>query len=157
MNIFILDKNIRKCAEYHCDQHVVKMILESVQIMCTALSKKGFAVPYKPTHVKHPCVLWVEDSYANFLWLSQLAEALNDEYRYRYDKKTDHRSINVLREIMNYKYEDQGLTEFAQAMPEEYRVNGDAVMAYRKFYIAEKLSFAKWTKREIPEWILKLR
>jgi hypothetical protein len=29
------------------DQHVVKMILESAQILCTALNKKGFSTPYK--------------------------------------------------------------------------------------------------------------
>ena len=54
MNIFILDNNIEKCARYHCDQHVVKMILESVQILCTALNKKGMQTPYRSTHVKHP-------------------------------------------------------------------------------------------------------
>ena len=82
MNIFILDANIKKCARYHCDQHVVKMILESVQIMCTALNKKGFDTPYKSTHINHPCVLWTEKSYDNFLWLSRLAYALNDELPY---------------------------------------------------------------------------
>jgi hypothetical protein len=55
MNIFVLDTGINKSAKYHCDQYVVKMILNSVQIMCTALSKKGFRTPYKSTHVKHPC------------------------------------------------------------------------------------------------------
>ncbi|WP_231579463.1 hypothetical protein [Photobacterium iliopiscarium] len=49
MNIFILDHDIEKCAQYHCDQHVVKMILESVQLLCTALNKKGFTTPYKST------------------------------------------------------------------------------------------------------------
>ena len=69
MNIFILDTEIPKCAEYHCDQHAIKMILESVQLLCTALNKKGFETPYKSTHMKHPCVLWVEASYDNFEWL----------------------------------------------------------------------------------------
>ncbi len=153
MNIFILDKNIDKCARYHCDQHVIKMILESVQMLCTALNKKGFTTPYKSTHVKHPCVLWVEHSFANFLWLEKLAMALNGEYRYRFDKDTDHKSIHVLDDIADYTYEDRGLTDFAQAMPDKYKVKGDAVKAYRKFYIGEKMSFAKWTKRRVPVWI----
>ena len=79
MNIFVLDTDIKKCAQYHCDKHVVKMILESVQMLCTALNKKGFTTPYKSTHVKHPCVLWVESSHDNFLWLKNLTLALNDE------------------------------------------------------------------------------
>ena len=153
MNIFILDTDIEKCAQYHCDQHVVKMILESVQMLCTALNKKGFVTPYKSTHVKHPCVIWVEASYSNYLWLKNLAIALNAEYRYRFDKDNDHKSIAVLNMIANFNYEDRGLTEFPQAMPNEYKVEGNAVKAYRKFYLGEKMKFAKWTKRSIPTWV----
>lgn len=152
MNIFVLDKDIEKCARYHCDQHVVKMILESAQMLCTALDKKGFSTPYKPTHMRHPCVLWVEESFGNFLWLKNLAVALNAEYRFRFERDSDHRSISVIDEISGYGYDDLGLTEFAQAMPEKYRVPGDAVKAYRQFYIGEKMKFAKWTKRSVPEW-----
>lgn len=155
MNIFVLDKNIDKCAQYHCDQHVVKMILESVQMLCTALNKKGIATPYKSTHIKHPCVLWVEQSFDNFSWLKCLAIALNNEYRYRFEKELDHKSISVLHKIAGYYYENQGLTEFAQAMPEKYKVPGDPVKAYRQFYLGEKMAFAKWTKRSIPDWVYK--
>ena len=153
MNIFVLDEDIQTCAQYHCDQHVVKMILESVQMLCTALNKKGFSTPYKSTHMKHPCVLWVEESYENFLWLQSLALALNDEYKFRFDKDIDHKSISVLPDIEPLSFENHGLTQFAQAMPDELKVEGDAVQAYRQFYIRDKLGFAKWTKREIPSWI----
>jgi len=154
MNIFILDNDIKSCAEYHCDQHVVKMILESVQMLCTALNKKGFSTPYKSTHIKHPCVLWVEESFENFSWLQNLALALNDEYRFRFEKDSNHKSISVLKEISTFTYENRGLTEFAQAMPVQYKVPGDAVKAYRQFYLGEKMSFAKWTKRSIPDWVI---
>lgn len=153
MNIFILDKNICKCAKYHCDQHVVKMILESVQIMCTALNKKNFKTPYKSTHINHPCVLWTEKSYDNFLWLSKLAIALNEEYKYRYKKTNDHNSMKVLQVISQKEYESLGLTNFAQAMPDKYKVAGDAVSAYRNFYLGEKMKFAKWTRRKPPYWV----
>ncbi|MBV5310417.1 pyrimidine dimer DNA glycosylase/endonuclease V [Chromatium okenii] len=153
MNIFVLDEDIEQCAQYHCDQHVVKMILESVQMLCTALNKKGFSTPYKSTHIKHPCVLWVEHSFENFLWLKNLALALNTEYRFRFEKEVDHRSIGVLNAIANYRYASQGLTAFAQAMPDQYKIQGDAVAAYRQFYIGEKMRFAKWSKRNVPEWI----
>ncbi len=152
MNIFVLDKDIETCAQYHCDKHVVKMILESVQILCTALNKKGFATPYRSTHQKHPCVLWAEASYDNFNWLKNLTLALNDEYRYRFERQNDHKSIAVLSEIDHYGFERRGLTEFAQAMPEEYKVQGSAVEAYRKFYLGEKMHFAKWTRRTVPHW-----
>ncbi|MCP4954534.1 pyrimidine dimer DNA glycosylase/endonuclease V [Photobacterium aquimaris] len=154
MNIFILDDDIEKCAQYHCDQHVVKMILESVQLLCTALNKKGFTTPYKSTHINHPCVLWVEQSYDNFLWLKALAIALNKEYKFRYDKDNDHKSIAVLNTIAACSYDAIGLTAFAQAMPDTYKVEGDAITAYRDFYRGDKSTFAKWTKRAPPPWFV---
>lgn len=153
MNIFVLDNEIELCAQYHCDQHVVKMILESVQMLCTALNKKGHLTPYKSTHVKHPCVLWVEQSYSNFMWLTELTRELNKEYRYRFKKDKDHKSMSVLSVIEGIQFEDVGLTEFAQAMPEQYKIKGDAVSAYRQFYRAEKMGFAKWSKRPMPMWL----
>jgi hypothetical protein len=152
MNIFVLDRNIERCAQYHCDRHVSKMILESVQILCTALNRKGFITPYRSTHAGHPCVLWVDESHDNFLWLARLARALNAEYRYRYGKDRDHASIAVLDRIGDVHYEAVGLTEFAQAMPDQYKVPGDAVAAYRAYYLGEKLAFAKWTRRSKPDW-----
>lgn len=153
MNIFVLDLDPTKCARYHCDQHVVKMILESVQIICTALSKKGLEAPYKPTHVKHPCVLWAEESYDNVRWLMRLARALNREYKYRYRKSTDHASVRVLDQVAGLRFPSVGLTPFAQAMPARYKVPGDPVAAYRRFYVGEKLRFATWTRRRKPPWL----
>ena len=154
MNIFVLDLNIEKCARYHCDQHVVKMILESAQIACTALNLKGFTTPYKSTHVKHPCVLWAGESFTNLQWLKKLARALNREYRHRYRRSEDHRSLAVFDQIEGMKFESRGLTEFPQAMPEQYKVPEDPVQAYRNFYIGEKLDFARWTRRKRPAWVV---
>ena len=152
MNIFLLDDDIERCAQYHCDQHVVKMILESVQILCTVLNKMDLETPYKSTHKNHPCVLWVGDSFDNFLWLKDLTLFLNDEYRYRFDKPINHRSIDILKSISGYRYARRGLTPFVQAMPNEYKIPGDAITAYRHFYIAEKQCFARWTRRDKPDW-----
>lgn len=157
MNIFILDRDITRCSQYHCDQHVIKMTLESVQILSTVAHKKGYATTYRPTHRNHPCVLWAEGSYDNFLWLRRLALALNDEYRYRFDRQQDHASIAILAELDPVTFESVGLTEFVQAMPERYRVPGDPVQAYRRFYAGEKLDFARWTKRPSPSWLAPLR
>ena len=153
MNIFVLDSQLDQCARYHCDQHVVKMILEQVQILCTALHRHGYSPPYRPTHSNHPCVLWAAESADNMLWLQALTAELNREYRYRYDKAKDHASMTVLREIESMKIAARGLTPFAQAMPDQYRVPGDAVAAYRAFYRGDKARFARWTKRPVPEWM----
>ena len=153
MNIFILDLDIKKCARYHCDQHVSKMILESAQLLCTALNKKGRKTPYRSTHINHPCTIWAGESYDNFIWLRKLAVALNSEYRYRFRKSNDHKSLSVIEELSKERFESMGLTPFAQAMPDEYKELDDPVAAYRRFYIGEKLSFARWTRRRKPEWV----
>ena len=153
MNIFVLDQDIEKCAHYHCDQHVVKMILESAQMLCTTLNKRGVRTPYKPTHANHPCVVWLDQSYDNFLWLKSLALALNAEYRFRYERDTDHASVRVIRELENHTYSAKGLTPFVQVMPDKYKTDTNTILAYRAFYIGEKLSFARWTKRPMPSWI----
>jgi hypothetical protein len=116
--------------------------------------KKGYTTPYKSTHSNHPSVLWVEKSYDNFLWLKALTLALNEEYKYRYDKKGDHKSIAVLHEICKESFPAIGLTAFPQAMPDEYKVENDTVSAYRNFYRGDKAKFAKWTKRVAPNWFV---
>ncbi len=155
MNIFILDNDIGKCARAHCDKHVMKMILESAQILCTAANIRGFETPYRPTHRRHPCVLWAAESLANFRWLVRLGLALEKEYRYRWGEERSHRSGEVIHEMAGIKFEDIGPTEFAQAVPEWFRIQGDAVSAYRNYYIEEKSSFAKWTRRHPPKWFFR--
>ncbi len=152
MNIFILDRDIRLCAQYHADRHVVKMVLESAQMLCTVLAENGVEAPYKPTHSHHPCTLWAGESLSNWIWLRNLALALNDEYRCRFETGRDHRSAVVAGELPHPPIPDPGLTEFAQAMPDRYKVSGDAVAAYRRFYIGEKAGFASWTGRPLPDW-----
>jgi hypothetical protein len=152
MNIFILDTDLQTCSQYHADQHVVKMILESAQMLCTVLNKNGMRAPYRSTHTNHPCTLWAGESLANWRWLQALALNLNQEYRYRFDSDQDHKSAIVARDLPEPPIDDLGITEFAQAMPDEYKVPGDAVLAYRRFYLAEKSAFATWTKRPVPDW-----
>ncbi|GJL77296.1 MAG: hypothetical protein NPINA01_02850 [Nitrospinaceae bacterium] len=152
MNIFVLDKDLKKAAQYHCDQHVVKMILEYAQILCTVCNLNGTPAPYKVTHAKHPCVLWAGSSLANWRWLKKLALELNEEYKFRFDKIDDHKSAQVISELQEPGIADEGLTEFVQTMPEQYINKQSAVKGYRAYYINEKVKFATWKKRKVPEW-----
>ena len=154
MNIFVLDTDIERCARFHADQHVVKMILESTQMLCTVLNENGVEAPYKSTHVNHPCTRWTGKSLANWKWLRSLTCYLNEEYRVRFDPGRDHKSAQIAAELPLPPIEDLGLTEFAQAMPEQYKLPGDAVRAYRRFYRGEKAHFATWTRRPVPGWFL---
>ena len=59
MNIFVLHQNPQTAAEMMCDKHVVKMILETAQMMCTVVASYDHDTPYRPTHSKHPCTIWL--------------------------------------------------------------------------------------------------
>jgi hypothetical protein len=152
MNIFVLDSNIKKCARYYCDKHVVKMLLEGAQILCTVCSKCGLKVPYRATHHHHPSVLWANESIQNWRWLKKLVTALNAEYKYRYKKKIDHKSYKIVLKLCEPKLPNKTLTEFSQVMPEEFRILGDPITAYRNYYRVGKKSIAKWTRRKTPSW-----
>ena len=93
MNIFFLHKDPKKCAIMHVNKHVVKMILESTQMLCSVhhVCKQidpnySYTPPYKLAHKNHPCSIWVRESLSNYLWLIELAKELSKEYTYRYGK-----------------------------------------------------------------------
>jgi hypothetical protein len=170
MNIFVLDYNTELCAEYHCDKHVVKMILETVQMICTNHHIYNLHtldwedIPYKPTHQMHPCTVWARASKQNYLWLCDLLEALHNEWQYRFDTKhnldheREHKSYTVFKQLnheaMADLLPDIGLQPFAQAMPEEYQIfDIDAVSAYRLYYAKDKAGLLNYTKRSKPEWL----
>ena len=168
MNIFVLDLDPKRCARYHCDFHVGKMITETAQILSTVLGG-----PYKPTHVSHPCVKWAEGGIDNVAWLLALGEALGNEFKFRRCNK--HASSLVIDEIArrfaphlagNIKLP----TRFALAMPEHLRRSAltappeRAVERYRAYYNECKQGFwrrtgqwvpATWGKREVPEWFVR--
>ena len=152
MNIFVLDKDPRIAAQYHNDRHVVKMILETAQILSTINHKYGVEAPYKATHHNHPCVLWAEQSTANYEWLVTLGFALCNEYTHRYNKI--HKSVEAL-VATAFPPEDLPvgeLTPFAQAMPDDCK-DIDAVVAYRKYYNQHKQDLASWKNRPTPAWV----
>lgn len=151
LNIFVLDTDLEKCAEYHCDKHVVKMILEYAQMLSSVVRLQGHDVGYKLTHKNHPCTIWARESLSNYNWLKRLTRLLNYEYKYRYNKDVNHKSYDLVKTLPTPDIPDIGLTPFAQAMPDQYK-NKDAVKAYREYYLKEKSLLLKWTKRIIPKW-----
>lgn len=159
MNIFVLDENPMLAARYHCDRHVVKMILESVQLISTAYRFYGIDVGYKSTHTNHPCARWVRESVENYYWLVNLLTELHSEWliRFKHPKTKLHKSWELFlleivpREIdfLN-KLPKIACTSFVQAMPGQYK-HRDVVQAYRDYYIGEKAYMATW-KKEQPYW-----
>ena len=155
MNIFYLHHAAPLAATMHCDVHVVKMILETAQILCTVHHRhgNGDAVPYKPTHQRHPSVLWAGDSAAQYSWLADLGDYLCREYAMRYQRRhaCEPHLMGVLRRpppaLAAGKF---SWCEPPQAMPDECKVPGDAVTAYRNYYRQHKAQFARWRMGGIP-------
>jgi hypothetical protein len=144
MNIFLLDTDTRKCAQYHCDKHVVKMILETAQLLCGVhhmTDQVTDQVPYKLSHKNHPCAIWSRESLSNYLYLCDLGLELCKEYTYRYGKR--HKSQDVIEWCVTNKPNicDKEFTEPARAMPNEYKVDS-VVESYRNYYIGEKSKIA---------------
>ncbi len=152
MNIFVLDQDPRAAAKMSCDKHVVRMIMETAQMLCTVARSLGYEdAPYKSTHSRHPCTLWAGQSSKNWEWLITHGLGLCDEYTTRYGKR--HKSQDVIEWCMNLGniVQEGPLTPFAQAMPAKYK-NDDPVQAYRDYYMAEKARFARWNYSDVPDW-----
>ena len=141
MNIFYFDDCPVESALAQPDKMLVKMPLETAQMLCTAhreldgdewADKQGL---YKRAYWNHPCTIWARESSSNYSWLYRHFLALGSEYEYRYGRK--HASVVKLEEPLS-KMPDNithtRLTPLAQAMPEEYK-NEDAIIArYRYSY-----------------------
>jgi hypothetical protein len=174
MNIFVLDNNPRVAAQMMCDKHVVKMIVESCQLMSTAHhvldgqhitrtakngrkfgtyehDRPGFRF-LRCTMINHPCTVWTRSSKQAYYWLWEHTHELLKVYQSRYNK------IHTYNDMVQYslvhtptKISDCSMPAFAQAMPDQYK-NADAVQAYRQYYIHEKSRFAKWKMDNAPIW-----
>jgi hypothetical protein len=120
---------------------------EGVRYMWTVPDAKMYLV----AHVNHPCSVWVRETDANYCWTEMLLHGCLMEYEARYGK--DHSTSRLMRVLSQtpHKIKRSQQTPFAQAMPEEYK-HEDAVEAYRRFYVGEKASFAKWKNTDTPTW-----
>jgi hypothetical protein len=164
MNIFYLDNNPSVAAKAMTDKHVVKMILESAQLLCTAhrvldgepvieMSSNGrrltrYSHPtldnvlYKSTHVNHPSGVWVRESKANYLWLYEHFLALCTEYNKRYSKiHATYEKLGSLLKKTPLSLTRSPFTPIKLAMPTPYHLS-DPVESYRLYYESEKLFLA---------------
>ena len=190
MNIFFLSTNPELAAQEHCDKHVVKMVLETTQMLCTAhrlLDADDVANAmglYKETYINHPMTQWVRENQFNYAWTYRLLKELCSEYTHRYGKIHKIKSRGILDALQKVPENiclgtETGRTVPPMCMPDKYKsrftktkdrwteLAEDAAVrrerlsqqdfhavvdAYRRFYIAEKKQFARWTKRPEPKW-----
>ena len=177
MNIFYLDTNTATCAEYHCDKHVLKMIIEYAQLLSTAhrildgeetkiLSNSGKTMTsqwklddyreqhlYKCAYINHPSNKWVRAADSHYIYTMHLWNHLNREYTKRYENvhKTFKKLCQYLNQLPKNIDKNVGFLMPPQCMPDECKNKNDTVDAYRTFYKAHKREFATW-KNQVPEW-----
>lgn len=139
MNIFVLDYDPRVCATLHKNKHIVKMPLETAQLLCSVHHMIGnINVPYRLTHKNHPCSIWARECIENYNWLCNLGLELCYEYTNRY--KRVHKCQNIIQwcidnpPLLN-KY--GSMTNFPLAMPDDCKI-GDVVDSYNEYYLKYK-------------------
>jgi hypothetical protein len=152
VNIFILSRDPVEAAVWQCNKHVVKMILESAQLLSAA--HPADVAPYKHTHMHHPCSKWVRESIENYRWLVDHGLALCAEYTKRYCRVHKTEAVMMWLSTNAPELPPIGLTPFARAIKDpRYQSFDDTVEAYRAYYIAEKAKFARWAPlAETPPW-----
>jgi hypothetical protein len=158
MNIFYFYDCPIASAKAQPDKMLVKMPLETAQMLCTAhreLDGDDYADEvglYKRAYWNHPCTVWARESYDNYRWLYKHFIALGNEYKYRYDR--EHGSITKLKDVLEpcpLNINEGEMSTVAQAMPDQYKDN-DPIKAYRNYCINEK-HYAKWERgRDKPAW-----
>lgn len=177
MNIFHLDANLKLCAIYHCNLHVIKMIIEYAQLLSTAhrvldgtLNGKILELEdkflqdtiYRASHINHPCAVWVRECLGNYTYLYELFIYLSEEYSYRYKK--NHATYLKLKHHLNSPPKNinpQSTINYSSiplCVSERCKIEGDYIQSYRNFYIYEKAKKFKllWKEREVPYWFLEV-
>lgn len=167
MNIFVLSYDPRKAAKMHCDKHVVKMCLETAQILSTVnrLLGDNSETLYRVTHQSHPCVKWVLEDSKNYFWLMQLFHCLLLEYQHRYDKEHACTKIyKFLCSVDNTKLIESKLPSNKTHSVIEFKSNDFVSVtdnqeplvsnSYKQYYINKsKVMNMTWTKRNKPDFM----
>jgi hypothetical protein len=178
MNIFYVDSDPEVAARNMVDRHVVKMILETAQLLSTAhrvidgeeyvgqsqsgrkakrwrLSGNVDAIMYAATHINHPSAVWVRENSANYDWLYDHLLALGREYTHRYGRT--HLTIDKLKDILKDAPEniEQSIemTKMPSCMDKQYIVSLDPITNYRNYYNYGKTDLLRWSNRPPPQWI----
>jgi hypothetical protein len=163
MNIFALHLDPKIAAKHHCDKHVVKMILESSQMISTVFDKYKAHQKwmYKPCFQNHPCTIWAGVSRRNLIWLIDLAYNLCLEYNVRYGKiHKCYGMILLWKNLVDHlNIPDGRFTNFALAVTPELKEKYgtdynliESINCYREYYIQEKSYLAIWKNSEVPKW-----
>ena len=156
MNIFVTDPCPIQSARNLPDKHIVKMPLETCQMLAIIYSDWYYGVgklykqdgtPYRTAHGafrNHPCTQWAAANQYNLAWLIRHGYALCDEYNQRYGKvhtcldvisqaeRIFHRSFSHINTLY---HASRKVKDFTRAMPEyiKFDTTIDTIEAYKRY------------------------
>ena len=154
MNIFVTDRCPVQSARNLPDKHIVKMPLETCQMLAIIYSDwyygvgklyKSDGTPYRTAHGafrNHPCTQWAAANQYNLAWLIAHGIALCNEYTARYNKRhTCYDPIIQAVAIYDLCFDDSvsqsyhKVTHFTRAMPESIKFDTtiDTITAYKQY------------------------
>lgn len=177
MNLFTLCEEIsypahlQINAEYHCDRHVIKMILEYSQLLSTAMHVmphtfsgcKPITAPLGKSHANHPVALWACALPENAMYLLRMAVALCHEKNHRWPCRPRHAYETQLLALVEKLESNPLFNTFPASFPVAVKSKAgqkvhapllEVVSTYRDYYVADKAGFATWRRRIKPMWFL---
>lgn len=155
-----------------CDKHVTKMCVEYSQLLATCFPLSRLAQPDCPRtqtgnprkhfNPKHPSSIWTRQSTGNLDWLILHAEALFDEFEFRFQKRHFCRDFLdwVIENVDDADVPEGEQTDFSIAISDDSLCRQHIsfekacpVGKYRLYYLHDKKAFATWQKgRAQPNW-----
>lgn len=159
MNVFYLDEDPAVCAQFHCDRHVIKMILESAQLLSAAHHVLGTDQTnlYKLTHRYHPSTQWVMQCSGNYEYVYNLFVELLKEWRFRYHNSNNsysHKCDALIEPLKHLPLHITigNMTEPPAVMDISIRKN-NTIESYRNLYKTVKFNICSWkAPRNKPDW-----
>lgn len=161
MNLFVFDSCPSKSALWLDDVRKNKMLLESAQMLSTAVrfNDPFTSLPvYKSAYVSHPCTRWVRSSRANFKWTLDWMISLGEQ------KRGSHKSLSLVPYFKQYlengSFRSDTLTPFANCARNlergvDFSYIDDVPKAYRLYMVErwkETNVTLSWRWGEEPEW-----
>lgn len=175
MNIFVTHPDPAVSAKVLPDKHVVKMPLESCQMLSIIYSKWYFN--WGDLHKKdgtayftekggfrnHPCTAWAAKNIFNTAWLIQHGCSLAMEYTHRYGKVhgcagTLFEAKKIFNRNAEYDITCSCMAEnFARAMPDKWKYDKtiDTYTAYKRYIASKTWAATNYLRDETrkPEWL----
>lgn len=116
---------------------------------------------YKASHINHPSAIWCRENKSNYTWLYNMWFQLLLEYTYRYDRQHECSKLRAALYLTPEKIREGDFFPPTPAMPTDLKIMSvnpvagrkyDSLQSYKNYYIQSKAHFARWTKRQTPNW-----